>query len=62
MEAEKKRGCGPPPKYGVKSVVKSVRVPGDLWESLGTVAEREGTTRNQIIVETMQRKVKRELR
>lgn len=63
MEDQKRvRGCGPPPKYGSKSVVKAVRVPGQLWDQLDKKAKRTGVSRNELIVRTMQRSLAREPR
>lgn len=56
------RGKGPDPKYGAPSIVKSVRMPGTLWDDLCEIALRDDTSANELIVRTMMRKVSRELR
>lgn len=55
------RGRGPAPKYGNPTFVKSIRTPEVLWDQIGELADRHGITRNELIVQTMQRKVKRDL-
>lgn len=55
------RGRGPKPKYGTKSVVRSIRTPEKLWDQLEELAKANGMTRNELVVRTMQRKVKRDL-
>ena len=57
-EKEKQQRAGPPPKYGTKSIVRSLRVPMDLWDSFGEIAAATETTRNEMLVEAMQQKVK----
>ena len=60
MSTEKpRRGAGPAPKYGTKSVVKAVRTPAPLWEQLDTLARKKGITRNELVVQTLRRTVAR---
>ena len=61
-QAKKERGRGPAPKYGAKTIVKSVRMPSTLWDRLGDLADKAGVSRNEIIVRTMVRKADRGLR
>jgi predicted HicB family RNase H-like nuclease len=62
MDPKRKRGHGPEPKYGARSEVKAVRVPGGLWDKLQTIAERDGISRNELVARTLIRKAQRELR
>lgn len=61
MSEKPLRGRGPAPKYGSKSIVKSVRMPAELWENLGILADRWETSRNEIIVRTLLRKTHRDI-
>ena len=62
MPKKASRGPGPGTKYGQPSVVKALRVPEDLWPALDKMARDLGTTRNELIVRTMQARVKRHAR
>lgn len=59
MAKKKTRRFGPEPKYGSRSSVVSVRMPGDLSEAIDAEAKRRGLTRSEIIIQTLKRVSKR---
>ena len=48
-----RKGCG------IKTVVRGIRATDEFWEICQEVAERENTTRNELIVKVLNKYIKR---